>query len=108
SVGRSDTGSPAVELSTRTPEEGSREQETGLRQSLAVAMEGQMGGVGERRVAAAAAASVSEGSAGSSFSDLSDTSLTSSAMQDALLAEAMNGSTLGSILGSRMFPWGRR
>ncbi|KAJ2723180.1 hypothetical protein GGI07_002815 [Coemansia sp. Benny D115] len=44
----------------------------------------------------------------SSFSDLSNTSLTESAMQDALLSEAMNGSTAMSMLGSRMFPWSKK
>ncbi|KAJ2604151.1 hypothetical protein H4R99_001982 [Coemansia sp. RSA 1722] len=46
----------------------------------------------------------------SSFSDLSsNNSLTESAMQDAMLAETMNGSTvMSSILGSRMFPWTKR
>ncbi|PIA17714.1 hypothetical protein COEREDRAFT_7306 [Coemansia reversa NRRL 1564] len=47
-------------------------------------------------------------SASSSFSDLSTSSLTESAMQDALISEAMNGSTAMSLLGSRMFPWSRK
>ncbi|KAJ2457944.1 hypothetical protein GGF42_002380 [Coemansia sp. RSA 2424] len=45
----------------------------------------------------------------SSFSDLSNSSLTESAMQDALISEAMNASTaMSSLLGSRMFPWSKK
>ncbi|KAI8326056.1 hypothetical protein GQ54DRAFT_132275 [Martensiomyces pterosporus] len=48
-------------------------------------------------------------SSSSSFSDLSNSSLTESAMQDALISEAMNGSTaMSSLLGSRMFPWAKK
>ncbi|KAJ2078850.1 hypothetical protein H4R24_004185 [Coemansia sp. RSA 988] len=47
-------------------------------------------------------------SSSSSFSDLSSSSLTESAMQDALISEAMNASTAMSLLGSRMFPWSRK
>ncbi|KAJ2030306.1 hypothetical protein IWW57_001252 [Coemansia sp. S610] len=47
-------------------------------------------------------------SASSSFSDLSNSSLTESAMQDALISEAMNASTAMSLLGSRMFPWSKK
>ncbi|KAJ2485712.1 hypothetical protein IWW37_005865 [Coemansia sp. RSA 2050] len=48
-------------------------------------------------------------SASSSFSDLSNSSLTESAMQDALISEAMNASTaMSSLLGSRMFPWSKK
>ncbi|KAJ2735952.1 hypothetical protein H4R23_002109 [Coemansia sp. Cherry 401B] len=48
-------------------------------------------------------------SGSSSFSDLSNTSLTESAMQDALISEAMGSSTnMPSLLASRMFPWSRR
>ncbi|KAJ2777519.1 hypothetical protein GGI15_004475 [Coemansia interrupta] len=112
SVGRrSEVVSPAVGMSIRTPEEEEEEEEgeggvaAELRMSLAQAM-------GERHVEkddAGAEKAAADASSSSSFSDLSDTSLTSSAMQDALLAEAMNGSTMmGSILGSRMFPWGKR
>ncbi|KAJ2830743.1 hypothetical protein FBU31_002436 [Coemansia sp. 'formosensis'] len=48
-------------------------------------------------------------STSSSFSDLSNSSLTESAMQDALISEAMNASTaMSSLLGSRMFPWSKK
>ncbi|KAJ1966347.1 hypothetical protein GGI12_000127 [Dipsacomyces acuminosporus] len=48
-------------------------------------------------------------SVSSSFSDLSNSSLTESAMQDALISEAMNASTaMSSLLGSRMFPWAKK
>ncbi|KAJ2886947.1 hypothetical protein H4R27_000270 [Coemansia aciculifera] len=48
-------------------------------------------------------------SSSSSFSDLSNSSLTESAMQDALISEAMNASTaMSSLLGSRMFPWSKK
>ncbi|KAJ1721912.1 hypothetical protein LPJ53_003632 [Coemansia erecta] len=119
-------GSPAVEMSTRTPEEKEEageeeeeEEENGdgavLRMSLAQAMRERHVENEEGSEKAADAPQPQPQpqsqpqSQSSSFSDLSDTSLTSSAMQDALLSEAMNGSTMmGSILGSRMFPWGKR
>ncbi|KAJ2791225.1 hypothetical protein H4R21_006357, partial [Coemansia helicoidea] len=47
-------------------------------------------------------------SSSSSFSDLSNSSLTESAMQDALISEAMNASTMSSLLGSRVFPWSKK
>ncbi|KAJ2717003.1 hypothetical protein H4R19_000258 [Coemansia spiralis] len=47
-------------------------------------------------------------STSSSFSDLSNSSLTESAMQDALISEAMNASTMSSLLGSRVFPWAKK
>ncbi|KAJ1894294.1 hypothetical protein LPJ66_005275 [Kickxella alabastrina] len=110
SVGRTDEeegsapGSPVVELHTTTPDgyEATEEDEGGsMRQSMiAEAMASRVhAGAGRRETSA---------SSSSSFSDLSEGSLTESAMQDALISEAMNGSTAMSMLGSRMFPWSRK
>ncbi|KAI7826637.1 hypothetical protein BX661DRAFT_198676 [Kickxella alabastrina] len=102
SVGRTDEeegsgpGSPVVELHTITPDgyEATEDDEGGsMRQSM---------------IAEAMASRGTSASSSSSFSDLSEGSLTESAMQDALISEAMNGSTAMSMLGSRMFPWSRK
>ncbi|KAJ1823204.1 hypothetical protein LPJ56_000139 [Coemansia sp. RSA 2599] len=135
SLGRSEgVASPAVELSTVTPRDevserslmGRGEDADEMRQSLiaeamadrvvrrATGPRGPLDTIEEMPATAherprpgqPAAASSSRSS---SFSDLSNNSLTESAMQDALLSEAMNGSTvMSSILGSRMFPWTKK
>ncbi|KAJ1878765.1 hypothetical protein LPJ57_003229 [Coemansia sp. RSA 486] len=139
SLGRSqESGSPVVGLSMVTPRdektEGSLllaeqspdgvEEDDAMRQSLiaeAMAERVQQHVVGVRSGAPLATIRESPATAterpeagsssrSSSFSDLSsNNSLTESAMQDAMLAETMNGSTvMSSILGSRMFPWTKR
>ncbi|KAJ1856335.1 hypothetical protein GGH12_001912 [Coemansia sp. RSA 1822] len=115
-------GSPAVELRIATPTSTSqtepmrrsvepqlthrvRTRHIDMRQSMADAMGSQMlpqtRSVPQEPVQRPISSS-------SSFSDLSNSSLTESAMQDALISEAMGTSTAMSLLGSRMFPWSKK
>ncbi|KAJ1642580.1 hypothetical protein LPJ64_005586 [Coemansia asiatica] len=118
SLGRSEesAGSPAVELSTVTPrdeqlEEDSLERQSMIAEAMADHVEQQQQQQQQQRAPERPQAEQQSAlsSKSSSFSDLSNNSLSESAMQDAMLAEAMNGSTvMSSILGSRMFPWTKR
>ncbi|KAJ1762800.1 hypothetical protein LPJ69_002669 [Coemansia sp. RSA 1752] len=116
-------GSPAVELRTSTPTSTSQvasepvrrsvepqltnrvRTRQDMRQSMADAMGSQM--MSQPR-SVPPDTTQRPASSSSSFSDLSNSSLTESAMQDALISEAMAGSTAMSLLGSRMFPWSKK
>ncbi|KAJ2499444.1 hypothetical protein GGH96_003509 [Coemansia sp. RSA 1972] len=125
SVGDVLPGSPAVELRTSTPTSTSqiasepmqrsvepqltnrvRTKHIDMRQSMADAMASQM--LPQTRSVPQEPVQRPISSSSSSFSDLSNSSLTESAMQDALISEAMAGSTAMSLLGSRMFPWSKK
>ncbi|ORX67531.1 hypothetical protein DL89DRAFT_294688 [Linderina pennispora] len=110
------TPSPAVGLSTRTPEEdrsiGQPEDHSMKTAPAASVRMRSVGGPADPNVAEVQLAeepSEEKASSLGSFSDLSDSSITESALQDALISEALNASTgMSSMLRSRMFPWSKK